>query len=415
MKVLCLFLITFFPAVIFAQSNYHAGYIVRTNGDTLKGYINYREWERSPRSIEFKVNKDDKQQFQFTPSTIKTFQITGLETYRSYTGVVSMNKTNFRDVPEGLDTTKKTDTIFLRQLATGKHLTLYRNEDDIKTRFFTATTNGSPVELRYYEYYNQYNQIANSAVYKGQLLIYINEFTPGNNKLIEMANNANYSEIDLEPFANEINNNGVTAKKKSSGRLFFGFAINKTITEVDNVNYIRTVKDNTTIAPRVSMGIDVFNNPNVQQLAFRIELSFTYVNPEFKYPITVSGTQTNQVYSFTQYTAFMVPQILFNVYNKDNFKVYLDAGVAFNFSAYTGGNFTSQSSDPDVVKAYSIQNIYKLQPLWTSFPFQAGVTLNKKIEICFTYVGYTAYTKYTSFYASNQTISLGVKFLLNRN
>jgi hypothetical protein len=417
MKVLCLILIIFFPSVIFAQSNYHAGYVVKTNGDTLKGLINYKEWERSPRSIEFKANEGDKQQV-FNPSTIKGFQVTGMETYIAYAGLVSMNKTTFPNLPNGLDTSKKIDTIFLRQLATGNHITLYSNSDNIKTRFFIAATSSQPVELKYYEYYDEYNEAVTLPIYRGQLLIYINEFNQGNNKLIDMANNARYDAVDLEPFANAINNSGATTKKKSSTRLFVGFAMNKTATETANVIYFSAPTNYSTIAPKISIGIDIFNNPYVQQLAFRTELSFSYVDPEFKYPVTVNGSQTNQIYSFSQYTASLVPQILFNIYNKDNFKVYLDAGLAFNFSAYTGGNFTIQSSDPQVVKANTVQKPYKLEPFWANFPLQLGVTLNKRIELCFTYIGYATYTNYTpnpaSFYASNQTTSLGIKFILGK-
>jgi hypothetical protein len=92
MRLIYLSLLVIFPSIIFAQSNYHDGYVLKNNGDTIKGYIDYREWMISPKSIDFKINKKDKQRLQFDPTTIKRFQINGLETYVSYVGKISINK-----------------------------------------------------------------------------------------------------------------------------------------------------------------------------------------------------------------------------------------------------------------------------------------------------------------------------------
>src|SRR5258708_31187958 len=125
MKILYLFLLLALPSVIFAQSNYYKGYVIKNNGDTLKGFINYHEWDQSPKTIDFRINKDDKQTLLFNPKAIKGFEITEMETYISYAGIISMNKMKLDDLPNKLDTSKRQDTIFLRPLATGLYLTLY--------------------------------------------------------------------------------------------------------------------------------------------------------------------------------------------------------------------------------------------------------------------------------------------------
>lgn len=414
MKLLYIFLIIASPSVVFAQSNYHEGYILKNNGDTLKGYINYREWPQSPRSVDFKINKDDKEALQFKPQTIKEFQITGLDTYIAYTGIISMDRTNFPDVPDGLDTAKKTDTIFLKQVVTGRFLTLFHHNDEIKTRFFIAETNDRPVELIYHEYTNDQKQVVNSPTYRGQLLLYINKYIPGNNKLISGIKLMEYRQSDLESIVDKINNNGNPVKKKSVSRFFAGIGLNNTVTEVNSVMYSRIPQNYTTISPKINAGIDMFDNPNVQRFVFRIEFSFSYVTPQYKYPLVAMGINTNQIYEFNQYTASITPQILFNVYNKDSFKVFIGGGWAFNLSAYSNNKFTIISADPNIVNAYTVQKPYTLESYWSNFPLEAGVTLNKKIELCFTYTGYAAYTKYTGFYASNQTTSLGLKYLFGK-
>src|SRR3569833_2202807 len=123
MRLLLIALFTLLSVTAFAQSNYHSGYVVKNNGDTVKGYIDYREWERTPKSIHFKVVETGKEVQEFDPKTIKVFEINGLERYIGYSGWISMDKTNFPDLPAGLDTNKSLQAVFLRQVTTGKHLT----------------------------------------------------------------------------------------------------------------------------------------------------------------------------------------------------------------------------------------------------------------------------------------------------
>src|ERR1700723_2911225 len=103
MRSLFIALLIALPAIVLAQPNYHEGYVLKNNGDTLKGYINYREWAYSPLSVEFKPNKNSNEVLQFNPQTIKGFQITGFETYVSYIGWISTNKNIFPDIPSNLD------------------------------------------------------------------------------------------------------------------------------------------------------------------------------------------------------------------------------------------------------------------------------------------------------------------------
>jgi hypothetical protein len=403
------------PLFCLAQSNYHGGYVLKNNGDTLKGYINYREWSQSPRSIDFKMNKNDRKAMEFNAATIKRFEISGMETYVSYIGLISMDRTRFTDLTEGLDTTKKLDTIFLQQVATGSHLTLFYQSDAIKTRFFISEANGTPVELKYYEYFDDLKHIISSNIYKGRLLLYINTFAPGNTNLISKAERAKYDQEDLVAVVDGINDNRTVNNKKQLTRLFAGLAINSTNTEVNDANGFRGVQSSITTSPKIDAGIDIFGNPNVQSLIFRVEASFSYVTPRYYYPATVNSVKTNQVYSFNQYNTTITPQIILNVYNKDNFKVYIDGGIAFNLSGYSDDKIILLNADPATVNAYSAQKPYVLATSWSDFPLQAGVVLNKKMEFSFTYTAFSAYTKYTDFSAANQIISLGVKYFLGKH
>ena len=61
MKPIC-WAILFFclcPVIVFSQTNYKPGYVVNLNGDTLRGFVNYQQWDNNPRTIAFKYKVND--------------------------------------------------------------------------------------------------------------------------------------------------------------------------------------------------------------------------------------------------------------------------------------------------------------------------------------------------------------------
>src|ERR1700744_2679434 len=141
MKYFYILLLLALPSIVFAQSNYHEGYVIKNDGDTLKGFIDYHEWDQNPISVDFEINKDDKQPKQFSPSLIKEFCVTGMVTYLSYNGMISNDKNRFPDLNFFLDTSKVNGSIFLKEITTGSHLSLYTQVDGTKTRYFVAEGN----------------------------------------------------------------------------------------------------------------------------------------------------------------------------------------------------------------------------------------------------------------------------------
>ncbi|HTD41168.1 MAG TPA: hypothetical protein VK671_11145, partial [Mucilaginibacter sp.] len=77
MKLTCIFLFFVFllSSLSYAQSNYKPGYVVDLKGDTLKGFIDYREWGSNPNAIDFKTTVTDKESKRFSPADINYFNI----------------------------------------------------------------------------------------------------------------------------------------------------------------------------------------------------------------------------------------------------------------------------------------------------------------------------------------------------
>lgn len=390
---------------------------MQSNGDTLKGFINYREWDKCPESIDFKYSPTDKQVSQFTPMNSKEFHINGLETYLTYKGLLSMNKTKFSDLPDHLDTTKKQAAVFLKQLVTGKYITLYYHSDDTKIRFLIAEGKSTPVELMYYEHYIDDGKISHSYIYKGQLKLLISKIYPENTKLDRKVESTAFQLNQLESLVNEINDNKA-GSNRSSSRFFVGIAFNDTRIQINNVNYVDNPQSLTYLSPKISAGIDIFGNKKVQKYVLRTELSFSYIKPRFNYsedPQFNIKTISDIGYSFDQYTITATPQLLVNIYNKTNFKLYIDAGIGGNCSAYSNHELNIKYTNIyNTVTTSSTENPYKLKSFWLTYPVQIGAAFNR-MEVHLTYIKKSDYAPgpgTNALRASNQAINVGLKYLL---
>lgn len=142
------------PVFAAAQSNYKAGYVVTVKGDTLRGFINYKGWDLTPRAISFK-NSLKENAVKFSAHDIVYFSIGKVARYQRYIGLISMDNVSEDHMIEFRDTSYKADTVFLEVLQKGKNIALYSYSDAIKSRFFVGENpDYAPVELVYRLYYD---------------------------------------------------------------------------------------------------------------------------------------------------------------------------------------------------------------------------------------------------------------------
>jgi hypothetical protein len=64
--LLFFFLLPFFSL---AQTNYKPGYVVTLKGDTLRGFIDYKEWIKNPKYISFKNTPGNREVESFSPQS----------------------------------------------------------------------------------------------------------------------------------------------------------------------------------------------------------------------------------------------------------------------------------------------------------------------------------------------------------
>src|ERR1700744_6338801 len=81
------------PLSLSAQSNYKPGYVVNSKGDTLRGFIDYQEWDANPDVINFKKTLTD-QSTKYGVDDASAFGIDKLESFIKYTGPISTDPVN---------------------------------------------------------------------------------------------------------------------------------------------------------------------------------------------------------------------------------------------------------------------------------------------------------------------------------
>lgn len=406
-----LFAVVIAPAILFAQSNYKQGYVVNLKGDTLKGFIDYREWDNNPAEVRFKRNAENTEPEKILPENVLSFGITGFEYYESYNLRISQGQTDVAKLPVGVDTSALMAHIFLLRTATGKNVSFYSYKDAIKTRFFIRDHSDKiPGELIYQVYLNpsEVTQIVNQPKFRNQLYLLAMKYAPDDHKLQRKIEQAGYDQPEIIAIVNALNGFTLQQSKATavkSTRFFAGLGVTRsTARYTGNIAIAENATGKASYSPVVGMGIDLFVNPNVKRLLLRVELSFDRASYE-----TTTRTPLYAQHSFDQFTGTLAPQLIYNVYDTDAFKFFLGAGVSFNFSHY--GHSTYKFADePYSGTTEEEKNYPEMVNSWISFSGKAGVVFNNKVEL---FIGYSPYAIVTDHYETISGSVNGAQFGIN--
>ncbi len=177
MRKLFLFTISmlFMVPLALGQENFRAGYVITPGGDTIHGFINYRNWGVNPSKISFeKVLKG--QRVFYRPRDIRAFYVQD----EYYLSAVVKNETSARsqldNVSDNAAIQTRTDTAFLRRLAKG-HPALLFYKSPMNIENFYLMKNGKIHLLKYKKYMMQQSDggsyVAENKEYVGQLLVFM--------------------------------------------------------------------------------------------------------------------------------------------------------------------------------------------------------------------------------------------------
>jgi hypothetical protein len=415
------FLISLFmaiPVLSFAQSNFKKGYLVTNNQDTLKGFIDYRERQSNPTEFNFRREKDGVIS-KYTLENCSAYAVEGFESYRRFTVQISLSKINVAELSLGIDTTTKREPVFLKVLQQGGHVSLYSYTDDIKKRFYIQEKiTEEPEELINLMYVNNdhSNKIVLHNKYIRQIAREISKFRgellKDENKILRMR----YEENDLNNIVSKING-GTQIKENQSElpkvRFFAGTGLNMSKASYSGSNILAgpTAHTKTTYTPLLTAGLDLFANPAIGKMIYRMELSIFRSKNE----ITGAGSQEFEAirrHTFTQLTAALAPQVIYNFYNTSPVKVFAGAGIGLNFSKYSNNlltrynSFRQENNTEDPVQF----ELFNYSPQFT-----LGAVVHKRLEFSGTYSLNSAITNYNYYNISMKRVLISAKYLFGKH
>jgi len=381
----CFLFVLLLPLSSFAQSNFKPGYVITLKGDTLRGFIDYKEWDKNPVKISFKNNSGDNRTEIFTTENARQFVVSGAECFKRFTVHVSQDQVELASVKQGADTSFITAKVFLRLLSAGKNISLFSYTDKIKTRYYILDgVEERPQELVYRVYYSAGNStmLQTENRFRSQLEYLSSKHNVKNSTLESKILYSEYQEADLVKIVELINggpNKQVTPASHFGARWYAGLgAANNNLSFTGVINYA----NNSNTFPKASAGFDLFPNKNTQRLFLRAELSLGQNQHSFSYGPDASG-YSSSLSKIIQQNITISQQVAYNIYNTDRFSIFVDAGIALNVSFYNKYHFTENFSNT----ASTTTNEFPVMPQkWLSFPLKTGITLNKRIEIYFGYI-----------------------------
>jgi hypothetical protein len=416
-----LFTLLLFPLFSLAQTNYKPGYVVTLKGDTLRGFIDYREWDSNPDLINFKPAINEKNR-KLTPDDITFFNVNNLDSYVKYAGPVTMDATDPNHVGSGRDTSSKMAAIFLKVLQKGDRVTLYSYTDDIKTRFYIKEyADQNPVELIYRTYYDNSASNPNNGssidenTYLKQLLALGQKYNVLNDSFQWDIDHSFYNKGSILKMTSLINGISKTDfqkyyNDKTKLNLFVGVALNSTNSKPQGAYLAAGGISHTSNLPAASVGIDFFANPNTGNLIFRVELTVGENQYKSAY-ITKISPYIPLNYSYTQLSVAPTPQIIYNIYNADNFKIYAGLGMALTFYSYSKASFGSQDGKTPVSQITE-SDPYNFNPFSTPILFEAGVKIGKNWGIGAEYLTASPVSHGDYFQINFSTLRVGINYFL---
>ncbi|MDB5143582.1 MAG: hypothetical protein JWQ66_2295 [Mucilaginibacter sp.] len=407
----------FTGSFLHAQGNYKPGYIINIHNDTLKGFIDYREWSKNPTTIKFKPNVNAQSE-NYTVNNANGFAINDLEYYKKFIVPVSKGNVAFDVLSHQLDTAYSIDTVFLKSLVNGKYVSLYSFTDKIKTRFYVLDNETRHIEeLKYSLYFNEdVNSVVTLSDYRQQLLKLATTYQTTNDKLTSKIKSCQYIEGDLVRIFKAIN--GGTAQQithSTLGSRFYaglGARSSKLSFSGDNATFASSVSK-ASVSPVLSAGVDIFGNINTKKIFLRLNADFT--SSHFKASntevIEVINVHKASTLDFKQYLFSFSPQVIYNFYSADKLKIFIGGGIALNIAAYNDYNYITTTNGGDK----AITNKYpEFQKFYIAMPVKAGVFIGKHIELYGTYTLPSAITQNALFSVSISSVQAGINYTFGR-
>lgn len=167
-------LVSFEP--LYAEKQFEPGYAITVSQDTLRGFIEYRNWDKNPVRILFKSTREDQEK------TLGLEELSGFYVHDEYyvkaTVKVDDNPIRGEEMSYSRIQQTRTETVFLRMLARGVKSLGYYVDARGRQNFYIVTGDYSYELLTNYQYIlkrNNSSSLVTNDSYKIQLHEYLSD------------------------------------------------------------------------------------------------------------------------------------------------------------------------------------------------------------------------------------------------
>jgi hypothetical protein len=322
------------------QENYLPGYIVALDGDTLNGYVDYRNWERNPNKISFK-QKNGEGILSYTPMDIRGFGVSD-EIYESAVIKTEISPVSTMELKYNKELDIRTDTAFLQAVVKGvKSLYFYKNKLG-KEQFYIWKDAG--YELLVYKKYlkdvDGRSVIVENKKYIGQLTIYLGECATIQDKItgadyqknsLEKIFLAYYmctqAEIRFHKKTEKLTNSfGVIAGASFSSLTFRSGDEEEAFAYLINANYKMSVNFT------AGLFFDLILSRNHGKWSICNELIFTSYKADGRYDEYESVNKYTYTYTTLGYTYLKMNNMVRFKYPVGKLFIYLNAGISNGYA-----------------------------------------------------------------------------------
>ncbi|TPE45931.1 outer membrane beta-barrel protein [Pontibacter mangrovi] len=387
------------PFSLLAQADFRKAQVVQSNGDTLRGLVNLREWNINPNSFTFKSTASSSES-TLTPANTVYLNIDGIDIYKRYVGPVSMNYMEMSRLAVGPDMNVQPDSVFLRQLHKGNNAALYLYTDHVKSRFFLENLKSGEIQELYFSKYLPATgemHVKYVHQYRGQLWGLANALGRTSAGLKKKIENADYSNNNLMEIVLLLNKTEEAASKAEKERrkqsnLYAGLGINISAAKVREDNPLVTEKERSnSVGPLVTLGYLTYFNKFTKRLAVRWELAYADVKHDASATIRARGLVSYRVNTYVQryHNLRFSPQLQYSFYVSDKWRLFANGGFSINYALNATNQLISEhhyynDNLEEMVFRGSSTNM-RYNNVWFGVPVRLGILLADKYELVLGY------------------------------
>jgi len=354
----------FFIQSSFSQNNYKPGYIINKKGDTIQGFIDYKNWEKNPNFITFKYKLENKEK-EYSPTDITEFMVQD-EIFMSAVVKIEVSPIHTSDLQFDPSFKYKEVSTFLQAKVLGEKSLYYLNNG--KDNFYIKN-DGEFFILKYKKYLekqNDKNLIIKKENYLGQLLHYLGDCPSINSKII----NVKYSQTSLEKlflfYYDCVNSEIKYHKKTEKIAAKLGVLAGLSITSInfesestDAFRYLTEVNFNKSTDFTAGLFFDVIFPRNHKRWSLYNELLFTTYNFKGQYDDVLDENRYKIYYTEIGYTYLKLNSMVRYTYPVGNLFIYLNAGISNGFAINEVNEVTRESklfSDEEIRTWDAVKN-----------------------------------------------------------